>query len=73
MNNPSNTSELVHSSTRTALSINVDPDTQGSTQVLVTSRVVIDWVEGAIRVRGMATRVETAGGRSRQDRRGFGR
>lgn len=72
MTSAPNIIEPVHSSTRTALSINVDPDTHGPMQVLVTSRVVIDWVEGAIRVRGMATRVETAGGRSHQNRRGFG-
>ena len=47
----------LHSSTRTAVSMNADPDTGVRTQVLTTSRLEVEWTGEALRVRFAGSRV----------------
>ncbi|WP_426307786.1 hypothetical protein ACN9MJ_10510 [Acidovorax facilis] len=47
----------LHSSTRTAVSMNMDPDTGVRTQVLSTSRLELEWCGAELRVRFAGSRV----------------
>lgn len=50
-----------HSSTRTALSQNLDPDSGQHTRVLTTSRLELAWQAGELVVRCSVARVAVAG------------
>lgn len=50
-----------HSSTRTALSRNVDPDSGQHTRVLTTSRLELAWQAGELVIRCSVARVAMAG------------
>jgi hypothetical protein len=47
----------LHSSTRTAVSMNTDPDTGVRTQVLTTSRLELEWTGAELRIRFVGSRV----------------
>lgn len=47
----------LHSSTRTAVSMNTDPDTGVRTQVLTTSRLELEWIGAEVHIRFTASRV----------------
>jgi hypothetical protein len=47
----------LHSSTRTAVSMNTDPQTGVRTQVLTTSRLELEWTGAELRIRFVGTRV----------------
>lgn len=59
-----------HASTRTTLSQNTDLDTGRRTQVLSTSRLLMSWEAGELRVRCHSSRVEMAGERAARRGRG---
>lgn len=47
----------LHSSTRTAVSMNTDPQTGVRTQVLTTSRLELEWTGAELRVKFVGSRV----------------
>jgi len=47
----------LHTSTRTAVSMNTDPDTGVRTQVLTTSRMELEWMGAELRIRFAGSRV----------------
>lgn len=59
-----------HVSTRSGVSMNTDLDTGRRTQVLSTSRLLMSWEAGELRVRCHSSRVELAGERTARRGRG---
>ncbi|MDH1251038.1 hypothetical protein N5C67_00075 [Comamonas thiooxydans] len=57
------TNQPFHSSTRTAISTNVSPETKAREQVLTTSELQMTWNAGELQIRCRASRVVMSGER----------